>query len=173
MLLSAALAFGCSEAPAASRGAPPRYEALVELDAWSDVTRKDDPFVTARDAADDCVLSGFRFEPDQRWLEVDTGACNWVTLSAPARYAVDVGQLVRLRVSHYDLDAAAPTTAELRVRFGDCDAWSKSIEIPSPASVDEEELASPCALAEGAAAFFHVHNHGQNTYQLQALEVLR
>jgi hypothetical protein len=171
MLLSAALALGCSEAAAPS--AAPQYEALVELDAWHRVMRKDDPFVAASDAADDFVLSGFRLEPDQHWLEVDTGACNWVTLSANARYPVEVGQMLRLRVSHYDLDAAAPTTAQLRVGFGDCDVWSKSIPIPSSANVEQEELASPCALSRGAAALFHVHNHGQNTYQLQALEILR
>jgi hypothetical protein len=175
VLLCGALGCACSEAtaPSPTSAAQPSYQALVELDAWRSVARADDPFLDDPEAAPDCLLAGFRVEADQQWLEVDTGACNWVTLTTSARHAVDVGQLLRLRVSHYDLDAASPAAAELKLWFGDCEAWSESIPIPSAAKVDEEELASPCTLPQNAAIFFHVHNHGQNTYQLQALEVLR
>jgi hypothetical protein len=151
------------------------YEPLVELEGWSAVAGQDDPFIdeSNADAVPDCVAAGFRVEADQEWLELDTGACSWITLTTSARYAVDAGQSLKLRISHYDLDAAAPTRAELRLRFDTCDVWSDAIAIPGPANVDEEELDSPCALAAGADIFFHVNNHGQNTYQLQALELLR
>ena len=84
-----------------------------------------------------------------------------------------VGQSLELTVSHYDLNAPAPATAELRLRFEACDAWSATIPIPSAANVDKEQFASPCALPDGGAVLFHLHNHGQNTYQLQDLSSLR
>ena len=174
-LLFAVLSLGGCGTSTPSNGADESYQPLVRLDAWSAVARRGDPFIdeSNADAASDCVAAGFHVEAEQEWLELDTGACNWITLTARSGYVVDSGQSLRLRVSHYDLDAPAPAQAELGLRFGECDVWSAAIAIPGPANVDEEELNSPCALGPGADVFFHVSNHGQNTYQLQALEVLR
>jgi len=157
--------------PAPSAGAS--YRPLVLLTDWSQVSRDQDPFVTDAGAAPACVGPGFVVEPDSNWLEIDTGLCNWVTLTATTRAAVAVGQSLELTVSHYDLNAPAPATAELRLRFETCDAWSTTIPIPSAANVDKEQFASPCALPDGGAVLFHLHNHGQNTYQLQDLSSLR
>ena len=59
------------------------------------------------------------------------------------------------------------------LRLDDCDAWSKTIPIPSAANVYKEQFASPCALAENGRVLFHLNNHGQNTYQRQDLSSLR
>ena len=42
---------------------------------------------------------------------------------------------VRVKLSHYDLNAPAPAEANASFSFGSCVAWSKSIAIPSPAAV--------------------------------------
>jgi hypothetical protein len=149
------------------------YQPLVLLSDWSSVSRDEDPFVTDAAAAPACVGPGFIIENDYHWLEVDTGLCNWVTLKASAESAVTEGQQLQLIVSHYDLNAAAPAEAELRLSFEDCDAWSQAIPIPSAANVDKEQFASPCVLKAGGSVLFHLHNHGQNTYQLQDLSSLR
>lgn len=176
-LLGAALALGCADSdaptPSASNAGELSYEPLVALGDFRRVARQDDPFIDAAGAVPDCAAEGFRFEADQAWLEIDTGICGWVTVTTNALHAVVVEQRLKLRVSHFDLDAAPPAEAELGLKLGACDAWSRSLPIPSAARVDEEELASPCALPQGSPIFFHVQNHGQNTYQLQALEVLR
>jgi hypothetical protein len=165
---------GCSSASGPASTAPdPTYQTLVGFDAWTSVSRADDPFVEDVDVTPACVGSGFSIEDEYHWLEIDTGACNWVTLSASTRATVAEGQMLQLSVSHYDLEAAAPAEANLLLELGGCNAWSKTIPIPSEAAVYKELFASPCALPEHGNVLFHLNNHGQNTYQLQDLSSLR
>ncbi len=174
MLAAIGLLGGCSSGAGPATTAPePTYQTLVTLDAWSSVSRVDDPFIQDVDAAPACVGPGFYLERQSDWLEIDTGLCNWVTLSGSASAAVAEGQMLQLTVSHYDLEAAAPAEANLLLVLDDCDAWSKTIPIPSAAAVYKEEFASPCALPERGNVLFHLNNHGQNTYQLQDLSSLR
>ncbi len=163
---------GCSVADGPAE-AEPTYQPLVTLTDWATIDRDADPFVTDLDAAPACIASGVRTEPEQSWLELDTAQCGWITLRADAQHAVELGQPLQLSISHYDLEAATLASAELRLTFAGCSAWSKSVSIPSPAAVYVEEFDSPCALRERGEVLFHLHNHGQNTYQLRALSVLR
>jgi len=137
------------------------------------VNRADDPFVEDPEAAPACLGAGFRLETDTQWLEFDTGQCNWVTLTGSALFSVSEGQMLQLEFSHYNLEAAAPALAELKLSFPDCDVWAKQLSIPGAAAVYKEQFASHCALEVGASVLFHLHNHGQNTYQLQDLSSLR
>jgi hypothetical protein len=155
--------------PAAGRD----WQPLALLDDWSRVARADDPLIEEPSAVAECRGAGFWLERDLGWLEIDSGACGWVTLRAPARGEVVLGQELALAVSHYDLIAGAPAEASLRLLFEDCQVWSRDISIPSPAAVYEEQFASPCALGENAPILFHVHNHGQNTYQFRGILALR
>lgn len=149
------------------------FQPLVELEDWTAVERDDDPFVDDDAPPEDCVSPGVRVEDDQSWLELDTTQCGFITVAADARFDVAEGQKLKLDVSHFDLNAAEPATAELRLRFDDCEAWENSIAIPSPANVYELEFDSPCQVAQGGQVLFHLHNHGQNTYQLRSISVLR
>lgn len=150
-----------------------RFETLVPLEGWSSIARADDPFITDPEAAPACVGPGFRLETDFQQLEIDTGFCNWVTLSGSALFDVSEHQSLQLEFSHYNLEAAAPATAELKLSFPECDVWTKELAIPGAAAVYKEQFASPCALKAGQSVLFHLHNHGQNTYQVQGLAVLR
>ena len=172
-LVLGALVLGCSASSAAPSDPPLGYEPLVALDDWQGVERDDDPFVTDAEAVAACARPGFRVEPEQSWLEIDTTICSWVTVTGSARFGVERGQELKLEVSHFDLDAPAPTDAELRLRLGSCDAWSTTIPIPSTADLLTDEIASPCALEAGDTVWFHLRNHGQNSYQLRNLAVLR
>jgi hypothetical protein len=166
---------GCSndaEPPSPSK-TEAAFQTLVPLEGWSSVARADDPFVTDPEAAPACVGPGFRLETDTQWLELDTGLCNWVTLASSALFDVSAGQQLRLDFSHYNLEAAAPATAELKVSFPHCEVWTKQLPIPGEAAVYQEQFTSPCALKAGQSVLFHLHNHGQNTYQLKDLAVLR
>lgn len=166
---------GCSNdaEPASPSKTEAAFQTLVPLEGWSSVARADDPFVTDSEAAPACVGPGFRLETDTQWLELDTGLCNWVTLTGSALFDVSAGQQLRLDFSHYNLEAAAPATAELRLSFPHCEVWTKQLPIPGAAAVYQEQFASPCALKADQRVLFHLHNHGQNTYQLQDLAALR
>jgi hypothetical protein len=160
---------GCAEdePPRASRD-----DALVEPEDWTSLARDEDPFVTDLDAAPACTAPDFRIE-DAGFIEIDTGLCNWVTLRAPARFTVPNATPVSVELSHYDLSAAAPSAAQVRLSFDACDIWTKTIEIPSPANVYMETIAAPCGIQRGQRVLLHLHNHGQNTYQLRALSAAR
>ena len=166
-----ALLAGCSE-PASHAPAEPSEQALVSYDGWRALSPEDDPFVTDVQAVPSCLSSGLRAEADTGWAELDTSQCGWITLRASALTAVTREQVLRLVVSHYDLEAPEPAEARLELRFGDCEVWSKSIPIPSPAAVYPEQLSSPCDLAADGPVLFHLNNHGQNTWQLQALTLV-
>lgn len=174
LLLLSALILGCSgHDDSSSSQAERRFEPLVELEAWTAVARSEDPFLDPRTPPADCATPGARVESAQNWLELDTSVCGFITVAADARFAVAEGAKVRLDLSHFDLDAATPTSAELRLRFGNCSAWETSLEIPAPAQVHGLEFDSECEVASGGQVWFHLHNHGQNTYQLRGLSVLR
>jgi hypothetical protein len=168
------LLFGCADhdqpSPSETEGS---FESLVELEAWSAVARADDPFVDVDAPPDACVSPGVRVEDAQHWLELDTGQCGFITVSAEARFAITRGTRLRLALSHFDLDAAEPASAELRLSFDGCPVWESSIAIPQPASVYELEFDSGCAVAQGGQVLFHLRNHGQNTYQLRDISALR
>jgi hypothetical protein len=165
---------GCSTNESAPSMAGQTFQTLVPLAAWSSVSRDADPFIEVASAPPAaCVGPGFRLEPVDDWLEIDTGLCNWVTLTGSAQAAVVEGQQLKLELSHYNLEAGAPAEAHLRMTLGACDAWSKVIPIPGAAAVYTEQFASPCALEANGAVLFHLDNHGQNTYQLQDLSSLR
>ena len=165
---------GCShEAEPAPKEPNATFQTLVPLEGWTSLARTADPFVTDPDQAPACVGPGFRLETDFDQLELDTGSCNWVTLSGSALFDLSADQPLQLEFSHYNLDAAAPATAELKLAFPDCDVWAMQLAIPGEAAVYKEQFASPCALQAGQSVLFHLHNHGQNTYQVQDLAVLR
>ena len=142
-VLGAIFALSCANAPEPSAaGETKRYEPLVAFDDWRAVEASADPFIARYAAPPSCAASGARAEPDQAWLELDTTACGWISVTAPARGEVQLDQDLRIKVSHFDLDAPEPAEAELRLRLGDCDAWSKTIPIPSAADVAEEAFFS-------------------------------
>jgi hypothetical protein len=171
-LLALLLGSGCSSGAETKTGSPTdSRESLVLLEGWAPVERAEDPFVSVADPPPECEPS-FHLEDAQNWLEVDTTACNWVTLRQAARAQVAAGDRLEFDFSHFDLDADAPSTAELRLRFDDCDVWSKSIPIPGAADVYAEQFRSPCRLTRDSQVLFHLHNHGQNTYQLKDLSRL-
>jgi hypothetical protein len=168
--LAGALPLGC-KGGAPSEPAAQGLQPLVAYDAWSGVEREADPFVIDAGAVPDCLGPGFYAEPDLGWVEIDTAECSWVTLRASAAAAVKGGSRLRVVVSHYDLDAPEPARAELKLAFGACEIWSKTVDIPGLAAVYEQELDSPCASERGGPVLFHLDNHGQNTWQLQELAV--
>jgi hypothetical protein len=148
------------------------FQPLVGAEDWTPRARERDPFV-GEEPPPACDLPGVRLEEEQGWLELDTTECGFITVAGGARDDVEQGQELALAVSHFDLEASEPATAELRLRFEECDVWSESIAIPSSANLIEARFDSPCPITQGGQVLFHLRNHGENTYQLRSLEVLR
>jgi hypothetical protein len=169
-LVLVALLGACSEAPGLEPAAG-RLEPLAVSEAWAAVAREADPFVTDASAAPSCSAPGF--EAEGGWLELNTGTCNWITLEQPARISVAPGQELNIALAHFDLVAPEPGTALIALALGSCSAWTKSLAIPADAAVYDETFASSCGVSAGDMLRFHLHNHGQNSWQLQRLAVVR
>jgi hypothetical protein len=169
-LTACGLLVACAGEPATGESSR-SFRAIVELDDWRGVASDRDPFETDPPVATACTGPGFVVE--QQWLEIDTGLCSWVTLSAAARFPIEAGQRLRVSVSHFDLDAPSAAEGVARLWLGACEAWSRTVLIPAPAAVYSDVFESPCSIAQGESVYFHLHNHGQNNWQLKEAAVER
>ncbi|HEX6244121.1 MAG TPA: hypothetical protein VFZ61_24565 [Polyangiales bacterium] len=100
---------------------------------------------------------------------VDTASCNYVTLQQPTTRAIAAGEVVRVRLAHFELTAPEDAEAHVAVQIDGLRVLDERIPIPSPTQVLVRELLVPRTLAAGAATYFHVHNHGANSYALISL----
>ncbi len=141
---------------------------LTSPGAWQAADAQQDPLAEHRPAAFECsALTGFYVEDDV--LEIDTGRCSYVTLQQPLAAAVQTGDVVLLDIVHFDLTAPEPAEAHLALLLGGQTLWQDEIVIPSPANRIQVELSITQAHAEQTPVYFHLHNHGQNTWRLMGI----
>lgn len=176
----AALLPGCggggseADAGAGDESSPPELEGtlveLVRAPLWQQVAAADDPFADHRPATIECPLGvGWLVEPGG--LEVNTGACTYATFSQPSLAQVAPGAELSLYLFHFDLLAAEPATAHVAVQLGDRVVFEEEVAIPGKAAVYERDWVADFELPAGQPIYFHLHNHGQNTWTLAHIEV--
>ena len=145
---------------------------LVDHDAWHLVSQGDDPW-DDRPTESGCAPSGWFSEPlgeDEASLQVDTGLCHYLTVSQPVLAPIKEADSIHLRLWHYELTGdGGPELQEAHaaVRVGAAVDWEERVPIPSGTG----SLLSPRFLAieaaeEGTTIYFHLHNHGSNTWNL-------
>lgn len=142
--------------------------ALAPLEDFVPLDERDDPLAKHRPSSVACNdLVGWYLEDEA--LEVDTGACNYLALGAPAGVSVPKGTRVTTRVSHFDLTANTEATAHMALLVNSTVLWEDTFEVPGPARVLELDFDLPMDVEAGDMVSVHLHNHGQNTYKFQAL----
>ncbi len=143
---------------------------LAPLTGLQEINANDDPLASHRPPAVDCnPLTGWYAEDDE--LEIDTLACNYAALSEPAATSVTRGEHIVTTLSHYDLTAAEPAEAHVAILAGTVVLFETSIAVPGPADLIEIDIVAQQDIARGTPLVFHLHNHGQNTWQFAPLEV--
>ncbi len=155
-----ALAAGCDDGADPCVPGPPVTLATVE--AWQVASAAADPFADHRPAAPHCPDYALRLETHS--LEVDTAACDYVTLVQPLAAAVAPCDHIELDLAHLLLRADGPATAHLAVAVGGQVLWSLDIPIPAPQAVYSLDLALPEGAAAGTPIAVHLHNHGENSW---------
>lgn len=173
VLLVAWLVGGCEPAPAPTP-TPTGPVALVSVDEWDRVAEpEDDVFGAERPAdlvCDETLGIGFELLDDELALEINTDLCNYVTLRQPSLVALVPGDTVTLRLWHYPLVAPMPAEAHLALALDGEIVWEEQLSIPAEADFVDGEFIVERALPAGAELQFHVHNHGNNTYDLLGIE---
>jgi hypothetical protein len=169
-LLLALLA--CEDEP--SPPDPPQDPSLVELDRWEWVEDANlDVFGPERPAGLVCdPVLGITEEMlgTDRVLEINTSACDYATVRQPSRVALAAGDVVAIRMFHWDLTTPAPAQAHLALAIDGTVVWEAQVPSPAAAALVEEEIDIAQAVPAGAELQLHVHNHGANSYDLVAIE---
>lgn len=146
-----------------SAGLPSEGDLAVS-DGWTVVSDEDDPFIADRPGSVVCPSSSVQEEGTI--LEIDTGRCNWVTLSQPTLVDVEPGQSVNTLLWHNDLWFEEPVMGHATVMLDTWTLLDLEVEIPHSAEVyDTTELAVE-AWPAGAPLYLHIDNHGANAWRL-------
>jgi hypothetical protein len=172
LLLLAQGPLGCEDPPPP----PPADPSLVDLAGWERVDAvSEDVFGAERPADLVCdELLGITTElfGAEPVLEIDTDFCDYATVRQPSQRALAPGDIVAIRMWHYPLSTPAPAQAHLALAIDGAVVWEAFVPSPAAGAYVEDELVIDRALPAGTELQLHVHNHGANTYDLLALEVV-
>lgn len=149
----------------------PKTAPLAEKQAWLPVDAPVDPLAPHRPTEVDCPRGGWRVE--RQGFEINTMACNYAMFGQPTLIPIEPGDRVFAVLYHFDLMAKEPATAHVALLLGDRVVWEQRIEIPGKANVYNIEWTADFKAPAGTPVFFHLHNHGQNTWTLASVEIAR
>lgn len=148
---------------------------LSDPSAWSQVAADVDPFVTAGDDPDVCPASDSHPEetPDGTWFEVRTDGCAWYTGSQPLLAAVPAGASVRITLVHGEV-LAGDEDYTVSIALGDPPetVWTRAVPLETGDETLEETVAVAGDHDAGAPIWFHLSNHGENTWSLAGIDLL-
>jgi hypothetical protein len=158
--------------PADAGSASALRVSLVSPDHWTLLDAGADPF-DDRPAVVDCLPAGVAAEVlgDERVLGIETGWCGYLTAQQPTRRAVAVGEVLKVRLWHFELTAPEPAEAHAVLQIDGLRVLDERIAIPQPGALIVKQLRVERAIAAGAPVQFHLHNHGANTWALVEVSV--
>lgn len=142
----------------------PDWQDLAFADDWRLVAEGADPWPGRPSDAPACPERAVYEETGS--IEIDTDLCDWVTITAPSRHQVQLGEAVDFLFFHSALAADDPTQATMGLAFGEEIVWTLTVPVPSAGGFYTPDRTAPVAVREGDPLYLHVHNHGANTYQL-------
>ena len=129
----------------------------------------EDPFVSELEGRVRCSPFAYRLEAG--WLEVSTTECNYATLVYHFSEDIQAGDVVSGEVAWATLASLEPAIGTLAFATAELGVlWTHEVSIPGDASIVSVELPFARSAPAGTALYFHVRNHGYNTWQLSPLE---
>ena len=161
LLLASACGSGPGDEPAA-------VGLVVSKDLWVAMPAQD-PFWPDSAAAEPHLCSPQDWRSEPNGIEVQTVNCNYITLTQPLMKPVRAGQSVRLQVWWQTLASLEPAEGRIAVWIGDWRYFDERVPIPSEADARNLSRPSPSRIAAGTPVYFHVDNHGFNSWTLGSL----
>jgi hypothetical protein len=167
---------GCRDAEPVSLGSTedraPGSHPLVAPDRW--LLAAADPFAALKTGPVDCPEAAWGVEDlsGEDALGVDTVDCGYLTVEQPSLEALHQGDTVALRLWHFELTGPEGAVSELGLALDGELVWREVLPIPR-----EGELLTPSFivgddLPRGTPVHFHVSNHGSNSYNLIAVDLV-
>lgn len=138
---------------------------LAMANDWTPMPALDDPFRAHRPADVDCPEGAWAVEDGT--FEVQTGACAYAAFEQSAAEPVAEGMQIRVVIAHEALWAAeGEATAHVAVGFGAKLGAEATVAIPSGSGVHELVFDIESRPADEDRLWFHLHNHGFNTWRI-------
>lgn len=143
---------------------------LVDSSAWQVMSAIDDPFGDRPEDAS-CPEGAYmpEFLAEEPVFSVDTGGCTYLTAKQRSLRHVVAGERLVVRVWHFALHAGESAMAHVAVRIGEKTLLDTSVPIPAAGGLINIEEAAPESIPEGAPVYFHLHNHGDNSWSFVEL----
>ena len=157
--------------PVAAIGTKPLVASLINAADWQTQSAAADTFAAHRPDSVSCPENAWHEEDGA--LEVETGYCNYLSLTQPSKAAINKGDNMHLVLWHGQLRFEQPAKAHVAVSIGGKRVWEDQIEIPNAAGIYDIVIPSTISASAGASVEYHLHNHGYNTWTLLTLEVQR
>jgi hypothetical protein len=119
----------------------------------------------------------------------ETGRCNYLTLVQETRQPIRAGDTLFVRLWHFALDSPTGGRAYMALQLGDRMLWDARLPIPcrgglvgfvaggdcidNPNGVDADpaEFVADFDAPAGTPIYFHLQNHGANSYNLVEISV--
>lgn len=141
---------------------------LVSATGWSRVDLAEDPYADRYPGEGACPETAFQVEEigGEMSLGVDGQNCAFLTVRQPTLAEIEEGDLIFLRLWHYELSGLKASTATLTLSIDGQAVLERHIPVPSDSELITTYLDAPFEAPAGAPVIFHVENHGTNSYNL-------
>jgi hypothetical protein len=156
-------------AAAEDAGALQSPTSLIAHELWRLVAPADDPYWVEDGTRIPC--ESLDVELYDEAVEVNTRFCNHATLMQPSLYPVESGESVHQELWWQPLISETPAITRLRLRVGSVALLEEDLSIPGSADVRHRHSLLTTTIPAGTPIYFHVSNHGVNSYTLHRLEV--
>lgn len=141
---------------------------LLDHKQWRQVPREQDPY---RSMAPSGKCEDVAYKLEDGVIEVETGICTFFTVDQTLSRDLKAGQTLKVIFWHLQLTAASSANAYVSFTIGTTSIYVKKIPIPSGPEVYEETITLKQDFKKGEPLYFHIHNHGSNSWKLLALEL--
>ena len=176
ILVTFAFAVGCQSTDSELQGGedagavePSVYE-LVDNRYWLQVTGLDDPWDgTKLPEADACTELELDVEElaDDIWFDITTKVCGYATVHQTLQHDVPKGALLTLRIWHFKMSSWEGTFhLAYQIGFDQSPEWETKKEVPSESGLIYEQWPASRDYKAGDDVYFHLSNHGENTWSL-------
>jgi hypothetical protein len=147
--------------PAAAR------TSLVLPELWTELGLADDPF-DDRPPTPSCAAQAVMPETlsEERVLSIDTGSCDYFSAMQTTRRDVAIGEVLKVRLWHFELSAPEAAEAHAALLVDGLAVLDERVPIPQPGALMVRQLRAERAIPAGAPVYFHLHNHGTNSWSL-------
>jgi hypothetical protein len=162
VVILACVACSDASAPASVSGDPG-----VSDSGWQLAPLERDPYAAYAVGRVPCEIDALT--PEEGGIDVSTEDCNYATLVQETLRAIPRGSVLVGEISWLSLASVEPATATLALRLGEREAWTRDVPVPASAQVISLSIDVGVSQPAGAPIWFHVRNHGYNSWHLGRL----